>query len=112
MAHKGTTKKDYAAAEIRIVDLFRTTQLNRREIAEIMHTSGKEVGIIIARHHVVKNYGNSDGRVKHPDGFTPCMLTLNAWPRCYGQRCYFVGDDGESECQSYNAMKISTFLNL
>lgn len=106
------TRKQYEAAEIRIVDLFRTTPLNRREIAEIMHMSGSEVGTIIARNHVVKNYGNSDGKFKHPDGYTPCMLTLDAWPRCYGQGCYWVGDDGESECLAYNAMKISAVLGL
>jgi len=112
MPHKGTSQKDYAAAEIKVCDLFRTTPLNRKEIAEIMHMNGSEVGMIIARHHVVKNYGNTDGKFKHPAGYTPCMLTLDAWPRCYGQGCYWVGDNGVGECQAYSAMKISTVLNL
>jgi len=112
MAHKGTTKKVYAAAEIKVCDLFRTTPLNRREIAKIMGMAGSEVGYIITKHHAVKNYGNADGKFKHPDGYTPCMLTLDTWPRCHGQGCYLVGDNNVGECESYNAMQARTVLNL
>ncbi len=103
MAHKGTTKIDYEAAEIRIVDLFRTTPLNRSEIAEIMSMSRSEVGSIVARHHATKGQ-EVGGSFVRPGGLSPCMLSLSVWPRCYGQGCHFVSEAGEGVCQSYNAM--------
>lgn len=105
MAHKGTTKIDYEAAEIRVVDLFRTTPLNRSEIAEIMNMSRSEVGSIVARHHAIKGQEVGGGFVR-PGGLSPCMLTITAWPRCYGQGCHWVNNAGESECSAYNAMQV------
>jgi len=104
MARNNTTKKSYDAAEIRIVDLFRTTDLNRKEIASVMKMTGSEVGYIIHKHHAVK--GDAlNGVYLRPEGFLPCMLTLKAWPRCYGNGCHWVSDAGDSECPSYNAMQ-------
>ena len=104
MTKTGTTKKAYEAAELKIVHLFITTPLNRREIAEIMGMSGSEVGYIVAKHHAVKN-GELGSTPVRPEGLTPCMLTLSVWPRCHGQGCHWVSDAGDSECQAYNAMQ-------
>lgn len=98
------SKKKYAERKLEIIELFKTTPLNRRQIADKMGMANSGVGGIIAANHVIKDDHKEDGKFRHPDGFTPCMLTLTAWPRCLGNGCYWA-KNGESVCLAYNAMQ-------
>ena len=104
---KETPWKKYEQKKLEVIELFKTTNLNRVQIADKMGMTGADVGIIIAEDYTIKGDHTEDGKFRHPEGFTPCMVTLQEWPRCYGYGCYFVSADssGMSVCQAYNAMQ-------
>jgi len=98
----GLTKKEYEVKKIRVIDLFKTTGLNRSEIASVLRMTGSDVGTIIAASHTTKG----DSKRVRPPVINPCMLSQTAWPRCYGQGCHWVKPSGESVCPAYNTMQI------
>jgi len=101
----GVTRIQQDAIEKRVVDLFTNTALNRVEIGKLLKVSNMEVGRIVAEHHAIKG---DIGRFVRPEGYTPCMLTLEVWPKCLGNGCYWAGEN--SVCPAYNAMKQERIL--
>lgn len=96
------TNEEFRARRKEIVKMWENTEFSKKEISQMFDMNHSSVCSILNEEAAEKREGQKESR--NPD-INPCTLSLLDWPRCYGQGCYWVSRDGESECRAYNAMQ-------